>query len=156
VPAEIRSTTRFGPLFLALIAVMLLLPVEIVVVIVVRSDILLSIISTVIILLFFPLAFRIMSLRSKAGPLTAWFSPRSEQVWVKVDEEYFVVRFLGGRREAYEPSKLEWVNDTSFNLWEREMSFQLAFESASDASRVATIIKNKFLISSSKLSSEGS
>ena len=154
VPAKIRSTTRLGPLFLALIAVMLLLPIQIVAIIVVRSDLLLSIISTVFILLYFPLIYKIMRLRSKTGPLPAWFSVRTEQVWVKVDEEYFVIRFLGGRREAYEPSKLEWVNDTSFNLWEREMSFQLAFESPSDASRVATIIKDKFLTSSSALSSE--
>jgi hypothetical protein len=153
VPAEIRSTTRFGPLFLALIAVMLLLPVEIIVVIVVRSDILLSILSTVFIFLFFPLAYRIMSLQSKTGPLMAWFSLRTEQVWVKVDEEYFVVRFPG-KREAYEPSKLDWVNDTTFNVWEGEIRFQLAFESTSDASRIATLVKNKFLTSSSKLASE--
>ena len=153
MPAEIRSTTRFGPLFLALIAVMLLLPVEIIVVIVVRSNILLSILSTVFIFIFFPLTYRIMSLQSKAGPLMAWFSLRIEQVWVKVDEDYFVLRFPG-KREAYEPSRLEWVNDTSFNLWEKDMSFQLAFESPSDASKIATLIKNKFLTSSSKLASE--
>lgn len=55
---------------------------------------------------------------------------------------------LPGKRELYQPSKLEWVNDTSFNPSEEGATFQLVFESRDDASKVAEMIKTKFLISS--------
>ena len=84
---------------MALIAVILLLPTEIVVLLVLRSDLLLSILSTIFILLFFPLIYKGMIHRTKVGPILAWFSPRTEKVWVKIDEDDFVVR-LPGKREA--------------------------------------------------------
>jgi hypothetical protein len=143
VPAVLRSTTRQGPLFLALMASFLFFPAEIVAIIVLRSDILVSILSTLFVFLFFYLIYQIWDRQSKAGPIMAWFSPRTEHAWVKVDEEDFVVR-LPGKRVAFKPSKLEWVDDTSFNLWEEEMSLQLVFASQADALQVATMIKTKF------------
>jgi hypothetical protein len=144
VPAEIRSTTRQGPLLLVMLAALVLIILQIPILLISRSDFLPSILSLPATILFLFATFKIMSVQSKTGPLRAWFSPRSERVWVKVDEDDLVVR-LAGKREAYRPSKLEWVNDASFNVWEGEISFQLAFQNPSDASKVAEIIKGKFL-----------
>jgi hypothetical protein len=144
VPGVLRSTTRLGRLFLAVVALFLFFPAALFVsLLFLRSNFLVSIFSTLFFLLFLYLMYQIWNRQSKAGPIVAWFSPRAEQVWVKVDEDDFVVRF-SGRREAYKPSKLEWVDDTRFNLWEREMSFQLEFASQADALKVATMIKTTF------------
>jgi hypothetical protein len=116
------------------------------------SDFIISILSPAATILFFFALYKIWKASSKTGPVHAWFSPRTERVWVKIDEDDFVVRFAG-KREAYRPSRLEWVNDAVFNLWEGEISFQLAFESPTDASKVAETIKGKFLVSSKDPSS---
>jgi hypothetical protein len=135
-----------------MLAALMLFILQIPILVVLRSDFLLSILSPPAAILFFFAAYKILKVQSKTGPLHAWFSPRSERVWVKIDEDELVVR-LAGKREAYRPSKLEWVNDVSFNVWEGEISFQLAFQNPSDTSKIAEIIKGKFLGFSKDMSS---
>jgi hypothetical protein len=127
--------------------VLVFLQIPILIVLRSDSDFIISILSPAATILFFFALYKIWKASSKTGPVNAWFSPRTERVWVKIDEDDFVVRFAG-KKEAYRPSRLEWVNDAAFNLWEGEISFQLAFESTTDASKVAETIKGKFLVSS--------
>jgi len=146
VPATIRPTippVKLRRLFVALLATFLFIPAEFWAILA-RSDLLLSIFSTLFIILFFALVFRIYSLQTKNVLNARMFGPRPEQVWVKLDGDDLVIR-LPGKREAYRPSRLDRVDNTSFNLWEGEMNFQLVFQSTSDASKMAETIKNKFL-----------
>ena len=151
IPAIIRSckrpSKRRGSLLVAYIGLLLLISTQFAVVIFVRSDFLLSIIGAVYIVVLFYLFYEMWNRRSDVDPALAWLGPRSIQVWVKLDGEDFVVR-LPGKRELYQPSKLEWVNDTSFNLSEEGVTFQLVFRSLDDASKVAEMIKTKFSVSS--------
>ena len=132
--------------------VLVFLQIPILIVLRSDSDFIISILSPAATILFFFAFYKIWKASSKTGPVRAWFSPRTERVWVKIDEDDFVVRFAG-KKESYRPSRLEWVNDAVFNLWEGEISFQLAFESPTDASKVAETIKSKFLVSSTNPSS---
>jgi hypothetical protein len=139
---------------LVMLVGLVLAVLQIPILIVLRSDsnFIISILSPAATILFFFALYKIWKASSKTGPVHAWFSPRTERVWVKIDEDDFVVRFAG-KKEAFRPSRLEWVNDAVFNLWEGEISFQLAFESPTDASKVAETIKGKFLVSSKDPSS---
>lgn len=129
------------------IGLLLLVSAQFAVVIFVRSDFLLSIIGAVFLVVLFYLFYEMWNQRLDVDPALAWLGPRSIQVWVKIEGEDFVVR-LPGKRELYQPSKLEWVNDMSFNLSEEGVTFQLVFKSRDDASRVAEMINTKFPVSS--------
>ena len=143
----IRSNKRQGSLLTVFVGLLLLVSTQFVVVIFVRSDFLLSIMGAVFLVVLFYLFYEMLNRRSDVDPALAWLGSRSLQVWVKLDGEDFVVR-LPGKREAYQPSKLEWVNNTSFNPSQEEIAFQLVFSNRDDASKIAEMIKTKFPISS--------
>ena len=143
LPGEVRavlhSTVRRGPVFLAYLAVIPLM----ILIIFVRSDI---IGWGAVIAFFFVLIgtiIKVMDNSLKEGPLIAWFSPRTERVWLRIDEDDLVVR-LPGKKEAYRPTKLLWLDATSFKLTEGKVVLHLTFESSDDASRLGSMISRKF------------
>ena len=142
LPGEVRavlhSTVRRGPVFLAYLAVIPLM----ILIIFVRSDI---IGWGAVIAFFFVLIgtiIKVMDNSLKEGPLIAWFSPRTERVWLRIDEDDLVVR-LPGKKEAYRPTKLLWLDATSFKLTEGKVVLHLTFESSDDASRLASMISRQ-------------
>jgi len=139
VPAELHSTVRLGPIFLAYIA---LIPLE-VLQIFVRFEIFNWAISIAFVLLLTYTLITIAEKQLRSGPITSWFSPRTERVWLKIDEDDLVVR-LPGKREAYRPTKLQWLDSTSFRLMEGKMVIHLSFKSSDDASKAASMISTKF------------
>jgi hypothetical protein len=139
VPAVLHSTVRLGPIFLAYIA---LIPLEFLQIFV-RFEILNWAISIAFILLLTYTLIRIADKQLQSGPITSWFSPRTEEVWLKIDEEDLVVR-LPGKREAYRPTKLQWLDSTSFRLMEGKIVLRLSFKSSDDASKAASMVSTKF------------
>ncbi len=111
----------------------------------VPSDVYFSVASISAFLFILCIFAAIMLRQVRAGPPgIAWFKQRTEQVYVRVEDDDFVIR-LPGKREAYRPSKLEWMDNRTLKITGWPTSFQLAFRTPDDAAQIASSIQKKFM-----------
>ena len=133
VAVQIPQRHLEGGLFLAFLALIPFFVLEIFI----RLDILKWIITISFIFSYAYILAKLYETQMKAGPARAWFRRGLISAWVSVDGEDLVVRTLN-KTEAYKPSNIDWTMPRAFTVKEREISFDLVFQSPDDATKFAS------------------